>query len=524
MIDKSVPMPFLIVTAITCGMLIMVIEVLGSRVIGPFFGVSLYVWTSLIAVTMVALATGYMIGGILSDRAKSADILYLLIGTAGILTLIIPYIKIPAMTLCLAFGLRCGAFAGSMLLFFPTLTLLGCVSPFLIKLATREASNLGRTVGSFYALSTLGSVLGTVLTGFIFIAYIGVNNIFFLVGFLLVGLAVSYFTFIRGKIAAVAILLPILMLPLVAPTSVASKISKNGSIITILGRTDSAYGNIKVLDVDDGNRTTRKMAIDGLLQGEVDINNGLSLVGYPYLLQHVPVAYNPAGRSCLVIGLGAGIVPRWYMTQGIETDVVDIDPAVVEMSSKYFNYPAGDQVIIEDARYFLGKGKKKYDYIIIDVFNGDVTPSHILSREAFILIKNRLTDNGIFAMNFVGSLGDNQTMTASVIKTLETVFGKTVIMPLFYPKKGQAFGNIAIFAHSAELQTPKQISVLPWKIHPAAQYSVFSALRSNYSLPEHSGAMILTDEYNPMDFYDLELKEKVRKLILDQNDWDILLG
>ena len=147
MIDKSVPTPFLIGTATTCGMLIMVIEILGSRVIGPFFGVSLYVWTSLIAVTMIALATGYMIGGILSDRAKSPDILYILIGVAGASTLIIPYVKIPVLKLCLAFGLRSGAFAGSMILFSPTLTLLGCVSPFLIKLAAREVSTVGRTVG-----------------------------------------------------------------------------------------------------------------------------------------------------------------------------------------------------------------------------------------------------------------------------------------------------------------------------------------------------------------------------------------
>jgi hypothetical protein len=88
--ETSVSRLFLIVTALTCGTLIMVIEVLGSRVIGPFFGVSLFVWTSLIAVTMIALAAGYMIGGILSDRAKSPDILYILIGLAGAFTLAIP--------------------------------------------------------------------------------------------------------------------------------------------------------------------------------------------------------------------------------------------------------------------------------------------------------------------------------------------------------------------------------------------------------------------------------------------------
>jgi spermidine synthase len=524
MMDKSVSKLFLIITALTCGTLIMVIEVLGSRVIGPFFGVSLFVWTSLIAVTMIALAAGYMIGGILSDRAKSPDILYFLIGIAGLLTLLIPYAKIPVLKLCLGFGLRGGAFAGSMALFAPSLTLLGCVSPFVIKLAAREVSNVGRTVGSFYALSTIGSVVGTVLTGFVLVAYMGVNNIFFLVGFLLVGLAVSYFVFFREKIVAAVLLLPILILPFVAPTSVDSKIMENGTKVTVIDRTDSSYGNIKVLDYDNGNMVIREMVIDGLTQGGVDIKNGLSTFAYNYPLQFVPVALNPKGRRCLVIGLGAGVIPRWYMARGIKTDVVDIDPAVVEMASKYFGYPAGEQVVIEDARYFLGKGEEKYDYIILDVFNGDVTPSHILSKEAFTLIKDRLNDNGVFAMNLVGSLRENSVMTTSVIKTLDSVFGKTLVKPLFNTQKGADFGNIAVFAYAAELQEPKQIRVISRQIHPIIRQIVLFAMQGNYSLQEHPEAIILTDEYNPMDFYDLELKEKIRENILEGNDWDILLS
>jgi spermidine synthase len=522
--DKGVSRLFLIFTALTCGILIMVIEVIGSRLMGPFFGVSLFVWTSLIAVTMISLAAGYMIGGILSDQAKSPDILYILIALAGVCVLVIPFVKIPVLKLCLAFGLRGGALVASLALFAPSLTLLGCVSPFVIRIATREVSSVGRTVGSFYALSTIGSVLGTVLTGFIFVAYMAVNNIFFLVGLLLVGLAISYFVFFRGKFVAVALLLPVIALPLVAPTSVDSKIMENGSIATVIDRTNSIYSNIKVLDINTGKMTTRQMVIDGLIQGVVDVENGLSIGGISYLLQHVPVAYNPNGKRCLVVGLGPGIVPQWYMAQGIETDVVDIDPAVIEIASRYFNYSAGEQVVIEDARNFLGKGEEKYDYIILDVFNGDITPSHILSKEMFSLIKNRLNYNGVFAMNLIGDLRENSVMTASVIKTLEAVFGKTTIMPLFHPQKqkGYGFGNIAIFAHSPELQAPKRIK-LPGKIHPHARFQVSYALQNSYSMPVHPDAMILTDEYNPIDFYDLELKEKIRKEILKNTDWDIML-
>lgn len=522
--EKSVPRLFLILTAVTCGSLIMVIEVLGSRVIGPFFGVSLFVWTSLIAVAMIALAAGYMIGGIVSDRAKSPDILYILIGIAGAATLAIPYIKIPVLKLCLAFGLRGGAFAGSLILFAPSLTLLGCVSPFVIKLAAREVSNVGRTVGSFYALSTIGSVLGTVLTGFVLVAYMGVNNIFFLVGFLLIALSVGYFVIFRGKMATVALLFPILLLPLLVPTSIDSKVLESGTKVTILDRVDSRYGNIKVLDYDYGKITIREMVIDGLVQGGGDVKTGQSIYDYPYLLQYIPTAYNPTGKRCLMIGLGAGFIPKWYMSKGIETDVVDIDADVVAMASNYFDYPAGDKVVIEDARYFLGKGEEKYDYIILDVFNGDVTPSHIISKEAFTLIRNRLSDNGVFAMNLVGSLKENTAMTASVIKTLETVFTETEMIPLFNPEEGSGIGNIAVFAHGGGLQRSRDLRVPPWEVHPMARDKVLSALKKSYQMPEHPDAIILTDEYNPMDFYDMDLKEDIRRIILEGTDIDFLLG
>ena len=126
-------------------------------------------------------------------------------------------------------------------------------------------------------------------------------------------------------------------------------------------------------------------------------------------------------------------------------------------------------LLAEDARYFLGKGTEKYDYIVLDVFSGDVTPPHVLSREAFSLIKNRLTDNGVFAMNIIGSLKKDSVMTLSVIKTLESVFANTMVMPLFHPGKkgGYDFGNIAVFAGASRLPAPGSIMIDPSEVHPA---------------------------------------------------------
>ncbi len=145
----------------------MVVEVLGSRVVGPFFGVSLFVWTSLIAVTLIALAAGYAVGGFLADRRGTPSTLYAIIFAAGLLVLLIPMLKMPVLKLAMALGLRTGSFTATLVLFGPSLFLLGCVSPILVKIATRELANLGRTVGGFYALSTVGKCGRHGLHGFL---------------------------------------------------------------------------------------------------------------------------------------------------------------------------------------------------------------------------------------------------------------------------------------------------------------------------------------------------------------------
>ncbi|HSD60489.1 MAG TPA: fused MFS/spermidine synthase, partial [Burkholderiales bacterium] len=185
--------PYLVLTAFVCGGLVMVIEVLGSRVIGPFFGVSLFVWTALITVTLVALAAGYAAGGHLADRRSSPDWLYGIILLAGFAVLLVPLAKAPVLKACLPLGLRAGALTSAAALFGPSLFLLGCVSPYVVKIAARELQSLGRTVGGLYALSTVGSFVGTVATGFFLIAFLGVNHIFLLTGAALVALGAGYF-------------------------------------------------------------------------------------------------------------------------------------------------------------------------------------------------------------------------------------------------------------------------------------------------------------------------------------------
>lgn len=500
----------------------MVVEVLGSRVIGPFFGVSLFVWTSLITVTLLALAIGYVVGGRLADRKESAITLYAVVVAAGLCVLAIPLVQMAVLKVAVGLGLRLGSLVAAGVLFGPALVLLGCVSPLLVRLLAREMSSLGRTVGGLYALSTAGSFVGTIATGFFLIGVVGISRIFVLAGLLLVLLGAGYFaTFRRAWAAAASLPLVLLFAP---ADSLPAKTLADGTHARVIEKRDSFYGNLRVVDYSFASRHTRELSIDGLIQGGIDVANGLSVYEYGYLLQFLPQALYPQGRSSLVIGLGAGVVPRWYAAQGIETEVVDIDPEVVALARKHFGFPSRIPVHVEDARRYLAEATRFYDYIVLDVFNGDTTPGHLLSVEALGLIGRRLNADGVLAINLMGSLNEESFITASVVRTLQVVFDQIEIHPLIPLGVEQQRGNLVIVAYRGKPRRPVLELHAQQPVHPLANDLVRQAMSNRFSFPPDTPAMILTDDFNPMDLRDLWLKEEVRRNILETTDPDILLG
>lgn len=513
---------YLLATTAICGAIVMVVEVLGSRVIGPFFGVSLFVWTSLITVTLLALAIGYALGGRLADRRTSPVALYSVVIAAGLCVLVIPFIQMPVLKTSVGLGLRLGSLVSATILFGPALMLLGCVSPLLVRLLAREMHNLGRTVGGLYALSTAGSFVGTIVTGFFLIGVVGVSRIFMLAGLLLILLGVGYFI-ARGRTWTALALLPAIFL-LAQPDSLPTKTLADGTVASVVEKRDSFYGNLRVVDYRFGNVHTRELSIDGLIQGGLDMVSGLSIYEYGYLLQFLPRALYPEGRSSLVIGLGAGVVPRWYAAQGIETEVVDIDPEVVNLAHRHFNFPTSIPVHVQDARHYLAESTKTYDYIILDVFNGDTTPGHLLSVEALRLVGERLARDGVLAINLMGSLDEQNFITASVVKTLQSVFDQVEIHPVIPASALKKRGNLAIVAYRGDRRMPTMGMDAQQAIHPMAAELVREALAKRFSFARDTPATILTDDFNPIDLRDLWIKEEVRKDILKTTDPDILLG
>jgi len=155
----------------------LIVEIMGARILAPFYGSTIYVWSSLITSTLAALALGYYFGGKLADKRPDMNILYFVIGLAGVLVFFIPFYSNPVLIWTDVLGLRFGPLAASAALFIPSLFLLGMVSPFAVKLATHKIENVGFRAGSLYALATLGSLLGALLAGFVLAPNFSVGSI-----------------------------------------------------------------------------------------------------------------------------------------------------------------------------------------------------------------------------------------------------------------------------------------------------------------------------------------------------------
>lgn len=517
---RPVARGLLFVTAGLTGGLVMVIEILGARVIGPFFGVSLFVWTALISVTLLSLAGGYAFGGWLADRRPSADWLYGLIAAAGAYVLLVPMFKVGAMEFGLGFGLRGGTFVAAMLLFGPSLFLLGCVSPYLLRLAAADLARLGRTAGVLYAVSTAGSFAGSALTGFYLLGYVGVSNGLRLAGGLLVALAIIHFLLARrwqGLVAGLA-LLP----AAVGQPPLPSVTLDNGTRASVIAAHDGFYGAVKVVEYRGGSLATREMIIDGLVQGGMDAADGRPIYEYAYLLSRLPLAVRPEGRSALVVGLGMGAAPSWLARAGIDTEVVEIDPLVRDMARRHFGFREDIPVHIEDARTFLARDGRHYDYILLDVFNGDTTPGYLLSLEALRAVKQRLAADGVLALNLIGGVDGDEAMLPAIVRTLQEVFAGVSLHPAFVPAADQPLaGNFVLLASDGPLAFARPPALDD--VHPLA--ASVRRLATQPPIPVNTaGAVVLTDEFNPLDLLDTAYKESVRRHIIETTPHEILLA
>ena len=489
------------------GAVLMGLEIASSRVLAPHFGNSVFVWGSLISVVLIALSLGYFFGGRLADKHPSPGWLN---SICIVVSLLIFLIAIFARRLCGAlvdagFGEQSGPLVASMVLFLPPSVGMGMVSPFAIRLATESVSSVGRISGMMYAISTAGSIAGTLLTTFVLVPLCGVSAI--LKGFGLVLLAVAVLTLPKWKSKDAPI--GLFLLALIALTCAAWPESRGTSLEPFeeILCVDTPYHSISVVDTQD----TRLLRFDRYVESAIlKYPPYRSVASYTDYF-HLAFLVKPDIQSALFIGAGGGIGPRTFHAQNprMTIDVVDIDPKVLEIARTHFFLEDDPHMrtIAKDGRMFLRKAELQYDCIILDAFTtGGRIPFHLVTREFLELCRDKMTADGVFVMNINSALnGPSGNIFQSMYRTLDSVFPNTYVFRI-----GRDLARHDVSTNIIFVATKQSERILPnqWADR-AARYrsqSHFSSgdleemVKDHLSdVPEVNNAPIFSDDYAPIE-------------------------
>ncbi len=506
-IDKLV----LYLTVSITGAAVMMLELLGTRIIGPFYGVSLIVWSSLISVTLMALAIGYFIGGRLADREGPVRLSHIIF-LAAVYTGAIPLMSGPVQLATDSLGLRAGAFASALILFTVPLALLGMVGPYVIKMAARRLEGVGSTAGNVYAISTLGSVVGTLFLGFYLLPLAGTRIIVMGVSLVLLVLAVGIgiYEYKSLKRSSAPIMLAASSVVFAIAVYLASYITatKKYQRFKVVYEAESHYGWVRV--VDEPLQRIRWLMSDSSTIGAEDLNNGEGMLGYQQVVERV-VNFKDQPKKALLVGLGSGHIVNLFDRYGIRTDSIEIDPEVARAAGHYFSYQSTGKSLVGDARYQVKQLSETYDFIVHDCFTGGAEPIHLLSVEMLKTLKSKLKPGGVLVLNFVGfSQGENSRAVAAVSNTLDSLFTHK---RTFVSAPNEDFNDFIFYASDVALEltpTPANKRVESW-------------LKDREISVPIQDTFIITDDFNPLESMQVAKAERYRELLVDRVGKDILI-
>ncbi len=346
---------YLYFTAAVTGAAIMIIEILGAKILAPYFGTSHFVWTAQIAVTLVALAAGHYAGGRLADLSAKLGQLYYCIRAGAIYIGRSVGLIEPLAYWCLEFRLPVGSLLASSFLFLIPLALLAMTGPFLVRVLTSSVQNVGSNTGRLTAVGTLGSVAGTILIGYVLVPLLPNSTTLFLTSSLLLALVAGFYcVWGRQLQSGTAIVAGGALALLAGFAGVRRDLLSSYADARELFRGNSNFGLLQVLENQDGNR--RFYLNDFLTQNTYEPDTKQSLSLFTYMLHGLARAYAPRIENALCIGLGVGIVPMQLAREGANVDVVEINPAVVPVAARFFGCePNRLHLDIGDGRSFLNK-------------------------------------------------------------------------------------------------------------------------------------------------------------------------
>ena len=522
------------VAVFLAGAALLGLEIAASRVLAPYFGNSLYVWGALIGIVLAGLSTGYWVGGAIADRYPTPRLLVAMLALASLLVLAIPFVDDWVLEHLVEWdpGPRLNPLLATIFLFGAQSVILGTVSPIAVRLKAHSLTELGRTAGRLFAISTAGSIAGTFATAFWLIPELGTDQVLASAAVALM-LAAAAVALVERLVVAGAVALALAGASLGAVVSlapdegatIAASQLRNWSPVyrqqrdeerigtpeeaqsgyTILYTKDSQYHRIAVVEDDD----SRYLRFDSSFQsGMYKDEPYRTRFEYADYLQ-LPLAYRPGTRKILYIGLGGGSAPKrtWRDFPATRIEAVEIDPEVVDVAYKYFELPRDPrlQVEVEDGRRFLAENDGPWDAIVIDAFYSDSIPFHLATREFLELARSRLTPGGVVSTNIIGAVrGADSRLFRSMLRTYRAVFPTVAIHPVREEGERDLTGIRNVILVAGEGAAPsKEFLQERWselrKESPGAP-DLTAAIRGRVDAPVSTEDVpVLTDDYAPTD-------------------------
>jgi len=408
------------------GMASLGIEFGASRLLAPYFGTSLYVWGVLIGLVLVYLSAGYVIGGRLADRHPRAEVLYQLTAWAGLWIGLIPLVSYPILLASqqgfktLSVGLVAGTLLAVVLLFAVPIVLLGCVSPFAIRLLLKDVETGGNTAGRVYALSTFGSILGTFLPVFWFIPTFGTRPT--LEGFGLALVIVSLMGLWPRRRIYAAFALAVILAWVLLPSGI-----KPPEVGKLVYEKESAYHYIQVVQV--GTKTELILNEGQAVHSIYDSQDLLTRGPWDYMV--IADAFKPAQasepqpKSVAILGLAGGTSARQFTAaygQQVRITGVEIDPDIIDVAHRFFHLDEPNvHAVASDARYWLNTQAGRYDVVIMDAYRQPYIPFHLTTREFFSEVRSHLNPGGVAVVN-AGRTATDYRLVDAIASTMAAVY------------------------------------------------------------------------------------------------------
>ena len=502
--------------AFITGAIVMSFEMLGSRYLNPYFGSGIYTWAALISTVLIALTAGYFLGGTLADRTASLAVLALTVIVGSLYLLALPSFAQAILEFVLAGvdDIRAGSLIAALALMFFPVTFLGMYSPFAIRLLLRSAQRSGRVSGAVYGISTAGAIVGTLGTTFFLIPTIGSRAITLTLGALGLAAGLALLALARLHRPAGSVLVVVALAVSTAPAGRADNLIDQAVRASILERADGRLAHIEtayndVFITKRGHQLVMSFQLKGWDYTE-SVSNLLDPDDLPLRYAQVmtiATIYPETARKILMLGLGGGSISTYlgrFMPEAAIT-TVEIDPGVITAAKTYFGLRETERMRYRagDGRVFLSRNDELYDLILLDAYRGGYVPFHLLTREFYTLVKQRLTPGGAAAFN----VHDGSKLYASTVKTLGEVFAALDLYP-------SGVGEVIAVASASPLdpRTLERRAATLQERH-GFRFPLPQILRRRLEQPRLQAANgdVITDDFAPADVYDVIGKDARRR-------------